>query len=120
MKKLFSILMMDLHLKLLNRNAVYTRRITRIIFLSKLNWWRRTKYLVERERLQALVGISGSAYDGSLLVRSETGAIRLFEDPYTGEIYDDETTTLFVSRKVDQLKDDDSINDIIDRNITEL
>ena len=78
------------------------------------------KYLVERERLQALVGISGSAYDGSLLVRSETGAIRLFEDPYTGEIYDDETTTLFVSRKVDQLKDDDSINDIIDRNITEL
>lgn len=78
------------------------------------------KYLVERERLQGLVGISGSAYDGSLLVRSETGAIRLFEDPYTGEIYDDETTTLFVSRKVDQLKDDDSINDIIDRNITEL
>jgi len=78
------------------------------------------KYLVERERLQGLVGISGSAYDGSLLVRSETGAIRLFENPYTGEIYDDETTTLFVTRKVDQLKDDDSINDIIDRNITEL
>ena len=78
------------------------------------------KYLVERERLQALVGISGSAYDGSLLVRSETGVIRLFENPYTGEIYDDETTTLFVTRKVDQLKDDDSINDIIDRNITEL
>ena len=78
------------------------------------------KYLVERERLQGLVGISGSAYDGSLLVRSEAGVIRLFENPYTGEIYDDETTTLFVTRKVDQLKDDDSINDIIDRNITEL
>ena len=78
------------------------------------------KYLVERERLQGLVGISGSAYDGSLLVRGETGVIRLFENPYTGEIYDDETTTLFVTRKVDQLKDDDSINDIIDRNITEL
>tara|TARA_Y100001937_G_C7101378_1_gene322701 strand:- start:1109 stop:1414 length:306 start_codon:yes stop_codon:yes gene_type:complete len=78
------------------------------------------KYLVERERLQALAGISGSAYDGSLLVRGEDGSIRLFEDPYTGELYDDETTTLFVKRKVDQLKDDDFINDIIDRNITEL
>ena len=76
------------------------------------------KYLVERERLQALAGISGSAYDGSLLVRGEDGSIRLFEDPYTGELYDDETTTLFVKRKVDQLKDDDFINDIIDRNIT--
>ena len=78
------------------------------------------KYLVERERLQALAGISGSAYDGSLLVRGEDGSIRLFENPYTGELYDDETTTLFVKRKVDQLKDDDFINDIIDRNITEL
>ncbi len=78
------------------------------------------KYLVERERLQGLAGISGSAYDGSLLVRNQQGVIQLFENPYTGEIYDDETTTLFVTRKVDQLKDDDSINDVIDRNITEL
>ena len=78
------------------------------------------KYLVERERLQGLAGISGSAYDGSLLVRNQQGVIQLFENPYTGEIYDDETTTLFVTRKVDQLKDDDSKNDVIDRNITEL
>ena len=78
------------------------------------------KYLVERERLQGLAGISGSAYDGSLLVRNQQGVIQLFENPYTGEIYDDETTTLFVTRKVDQLKDDDSINNIINRDIREL
>lgn len=78
------------------------------------------KYLVERERLQALVGISGSAYDGGLLVRGPGGVIRLFEDPYTGELYDDETTTLFVTRDVDRLKDDDSINKVINRDILEL
>jgi hypothetical protein len=78
------------------------------------------KYLVERERLQGLVGISGSAYDGALLVRGPGGVIRLFEDPYTGELYDDETTTLFVTRNVDRLKDDDSINKVINRDILEL
>ena len=78
------------------------------------------KYLAERERLQALVGISGSAYDGGLLVRGPGGVIRLFEDPYTGELYDDETTTLFVTRNVDRLKDDDSINKVINRDILEL
>jgi len=88
--------------------------------LQELAFYQNLVNEVERERLQALAGISGSAYDGSLLVRGEDGSIRLFEDPYTGELYDDETTTLFVKRKVDQLKDDDFINDIIDRNITEL
>ena len=78
------------------------------------------KYLVERERLQGLVGISGSAYDGGLLVRGPGGVIRLFEDPYTGELYDDQTSTLFASRTVEQLKDDDSINEILSRNIREL
>ena len=77
-------------------------------------------YLQNREVIQRKIAISGSAYDGSLLVRNQQGVIQLFENPYTGEIYDDETTTLFVTRKVDQLKDDDSINDVIDRNITEL
>ena len=89
-------------------------------FYQKLVDEEEQKYLVERERLQALAGISGSAYDGSLLVRGPGGTIRLFENPYTGELYDDETTTLFVTRKVDQLRDDDSINDIINRDILEL
>jgi|ETN01SMinimDraft_1059929.scaffolds.fasta_scaffold63363_2 hypothetical protein len=77
-------------------------------------------YLVERERLKSLVDVSGSYYDGNLIVRDEAGTIRLFENPYTGELYDDEASTLFVSRTVNQLKDDDSINEILNREIREL
>ena len=77
-------------------------------------------YLIERERLQTLVAVSGSGYDGGLLTRDEGGTIKLFENPYTGELYDDETTTLFVPKVVDRLKDDDSINEILNRNIREL
>ena len=77
-------------------------------------------YLVERERLQSLVDVSGSYYDGSLIVRDEAGTIKLFENPYTGELYDDESSTLYVPRIVEQLKDDDSINAIVNRNIREL
>jgi len=35
-------------------------------------------------------------------------------------LYDDETTTLFATTVVEQLKDDDTINQIIDRDIREL
>ena len=77
-------------------------------------------YLIERERLQTLVAVSGSGYDGGLLTRDEGGTIKLFENPYTGELYDDETSTLFVPKVVDRLKDDDSINEILNRNIREL
>ena len=35
-------------------------------------------YLIERERLQALVAGSGSGYDGGLLTRYESGTIKLF------------------------------------------
>ena len=77
-------------------------------------------YLIERERLQALVAVSGSGYDGDLLTRDESGTIKLFENPYTGVLYDDETTTLFVPKVVDRLRDDDSINEILNRNISEL
>ena len=77
-------------------------------------------YLVEKERLQSLVDVSGSYYDGSLIVRDEAGTIKLFENPYTGELYDDESSTLYAPRIVEQLKDDDSINEILNRNIREL
>ena len=77
-------------------------------------------YLVEKDRLQSLVDVSGSYYDGSLIVRDEAGTIKLFENPYTGELYDDESSTLYVPRIVEQLKDDDSINEILNRNIREL
>ena len=77
-------------------------------------------YLVEKERLQSIVDVSGSYYDGSLIFRDEAGTIKLFENPYTGELYDDESSTLYSPRIVEQLKDDDSINEILNRNIREL
>ena len=77
-------------------------------------------YLQNRTVAQVRMGISGSAYDGGLITRDESGKILLFENPYTGKLYEDETTELYVSRVVDQLKDDDSINDVIDRTIREL
>ena len=78
------------------------------------------QYLTEIERLKTKISVSGSAYDGSLIARDESGTIKLFENPYTGELYDDETTTLFATTVVEQLKDDDTINQIIDRDIREL
>ena len=77
-------------------------------------------YLQNRELIQRRIAISGSAYDGNLISRDDDGTILLFEDPYTGKLYEDETTELYVPRSVDQLKDDDSINQIIDRTFREL
>jgi len=77
-------------------------------------------YLQNREVIKMKMAISGSAYDGSLISRDEDGTILLFENPYTGKLYEDETTELYVSRVVDRLKDDDSINQTIDRTFREM
>ena len=42
------------------------------------------------------------------------------EQQYLAELYDDETSTLYATTVVEQLKDDDTINQIIDRDIREL
>tara|TARA_R100001079_G_C4435898_1_gene146373 strand:+ start:604 stop:909 length:306 start_codon:yes stop_codon:yes gene_type:complete len=78
------------------------------------------QYLAERDRLKVKIAVSGSAYDGSLVTRDVSGTVKLFENPYTGELYDDETSTLYATTVVEQLKDDDTINQIVDRDIREL
>ena len=80
------------------------------------------RYLAERDRLKVLAAENGGTdtYDGNLLVRDESGTIRIFENPYTGELYEDEAAQLYHPIIVDQLKDDDSINEILDRDIREL
>tara|TARA_B100001094_G_scaffold329035_1_gene390899 strand:+ start:3772 stop:4077 length:306 start_codon:yes stop_codon:yes gene_type:complete len=78
------------------------------------------EYLIKKELLLTKLEISGSAYDGGLLARNEDGVIQAFENPYTGELYEDETSVLYVSRVVDQLKDTDEIDGIIDRELREL
>ena len=78
------------------------------------------QYLAEIERLKIKISVSGSAYDGSLVTRDESGTLRIFENPYTGELYEDETNTVYATTVVEQLKDDDTINQIVDREIREL
>ena len=78
-------------------------------------------YLIERERLQTLVAVSGSGYDGGLLTRDESGTIKLFENPYTGELYEGgPDSTLITNLFSDELKNDVTINEILDREIREL
>tara|TARA_A100001515_G_scaffold140412_1_gene136079 strand:+ start:2307 stop:2612 length:306 start_codon:yes stop_codon:yes gene_type:complete len=78
------------------------------------------QYLAEIERLKIKISVSGSAYDGSLVTRDESGTLKIFENPYTGELYEDETNTVYATTVVEQLKDDDTINQIVDREIREL
>lgn len=78
------------------------------------------EYLIKRQLILDRIEMSGSAYDGGLLAKNEDGVIQAFENPYTGELYEDETTVLYVPRVVDQLKDTDEIDGIIDREIREL
>jgi len=55
------------------------------------------------------------------LVRDEDGTILLFENPWTEELYKDETTTLIQSLDVVQFKiNEDILNDVIDRDIVEI
>jgi len=78
------------------------------------------KYLNDKQLLMDRAAISGSTDDGNLLVRDEENNVLLFEDPYKNEIPKDPSTRLVVKTIVDRLKDDESINDIIDRDIREL
>jgi len=78
------------------------------------------EYLVKREVMMNRMEMSGSTYDGSLLTRNDEGVIQAFENPYTGELYEDASTVLYISRTVEQLKDTDEINGIIDRELREL
>ncbi len=78
-------------------------------------------YLGQRELYKTAFLGNGGTDDGSLLVRDEDGTILLFENPWTEELYKDETTTLIQSLDVVQFKiNEDILNDVIDRDIVEI
>ena len=63
-------------------------------------------YLAERDRLKVLAAENGSDnYSGDLLVRDQSGTIKVFENPYTGELYQDQFSQLYHSLVVDQMKE---------------
>ena len=77
------------------------------------------KRAVENSKL--LLILWWNTADGRLLVRDEGGAILLFESPYDGTLFDDESTVIPKTLEVQQYRINDPILDeIIDREITEL
>ena len=80
------------------------------------------QYLQRRRLLRDAASISGSADDGSLVLRNEEGTVMIFENPYTNELYESgPDSTLVVDLLTDTLKNDSTtINKIFDRNFTEL
>jgi hypothetical protein len=78
-------------------------------------------YLQRKEVLQLRANLSGSADDGSLVLRNEDGTVMVFENPYTGELYpEDPSSKLIVSLYTDNLTNNISIDAIIDREFREL
>jgi hypothetical protein len=80
-------------------------------------------YIQQRElyKTRSYANNTPGVNDDSLVVRDESGIMLLFENPYTGEFYDDETTTLTKTLETEQYRINDSILDeVLDRDITEL
>ena len=79
------------------------------------------EYLQRKAVLLQNSAISGSADDGSLLYKDREGNILLFEDPYTGKLYEDPSSKIIHNTIVNQLKDNETaLNDILDRELREL
>tara|TARA_B100000902_G_scaffold24744_1_gene29793 strand:+ start:12998 stop:13306 length:309 start_codon:yes stop_codon:yes gene_type:complete len=79
------------------------------------------RYEQQRALYQTAFLDSGGENDGSLLVRDKDNTILLFENPYTGELYEDETTSYVKTVEVEQFKiNEDILDEVINRNITEL
>ena len=81
------------------------------------------QYLQKKEVLEREAAISGSSNDGGLLLRDESNAVLIFEDPYKNELLEDESSKVVYDLRVRKLKTsqkDTILDDIIDRNIREL
>ena len=78
------------------------------------------RYLQNRQIYIARFQASGSADDGSQTVRDDDGNILVFESPYTGELYPpDHSNKMVANMNTDNLKNDISINDVINRQFRE-
>ena len=94
--------------------------------LKNLTWYQNLidedeqRYLQRKALLELRSVKSGSAYDGSLLLRNEAGSVLLFEVTYENKLHKDESTRIVYNTELRALKSDDSINAIIDREFREL
>ena len=77
------------------------------------------QYLQNKATLELRANYSGSANQGAL-IRDSSDTILLFEDPYKNELLEDESSKIVHDLKVNKLKTDDSINQILNREFREL
>ncbi len=78
------------------------------------------QYLQKKERLSNNATISGSAYDGNQLIRDESNAVLLFENPYKDELLEDENSEVFHSIQVRKLRNDNFVDEVLTRGFREL
>ena len=79
------------------------------------------RYLQNKAQLEADFLASGSADDGSQTVRDEQGNILVFESPYTGQLATpDHSNKIVADMNSEHLKNDISINELINREFREL
>lgn len=97
--------------------------------LRELSWYQQLikadeqAYLNNKDLLKQTAAESGSAYDGSLLIRNEANEILIFENPYKDELLEDETTMIVHDSRVKRLKNKENdyiIDELLDRGFKEL
>ena len=100
---------------------LYVRKNYKVYWYQNLIDEDEQAYLSKKELLLLESNISGSADDGTILIRDDENTILLFENPYTNIIPQDPSTNYVHSLVVGKLKDDESsVNSILDRNFEEL
>ena len=81
------------------------------------------KYLNRKALLTLKSSLSGSADNGELLYRDKSGAILIFENPYTNKLNEDSNTKVIYDTKLRLLKTtaaDTIIDEVLDRDFEEL
>lgn len=94
--------------------------------LQQLEWYQNLidadekAYLSKKDSLLEMITVSGSADDGSNLIRDDNGVILVFENPYTNTLNEDPESRVLYDTRVDTLKNDGRVDDILDREFGEL
>ena len=81
------------------------------------------KYLNRKDLLTLRSNLSGSADNGELVYRDKSGAVLIFENPYTNRLNEDSTTKIIYDTKLKLLKTtevDTIIDEVLDRDFEEL
>lgn len=79
----------------------------------------RDEYEAEKQFRLDNFNASGSQPGNNLLIRKENGAIVSYEDPETGQAFNDPSGWIKLEREVIKLKRGSTLDDLIDRQFSE-